>query len=128
MGVLVRYLLDSHVFLWLDDPERMTAKVQAMLADRDNELFFSVASIWELTLKRAAGKLHFTGPFTATAEAYQITLVPIRAEHAAKTEELPRYHKDPFDHMLVAQALVEDLVLVTRDEVVARYPVPVMRV
>ena len=124
----MRFLLDSHVFLWLDDPQQMTAKAQAVLADHENKLFLSVASIWELTLKRAAGKLHFTGPFAAVAETYQISLVPVRAEHAAKTEALPRFHKDPFDHMLVAQALVEDLVLVTRDEVLARYPVPLMRV
>ena len=124
----MRYLLDSHVFLWLDDPDRMTAKAQAVLADRENELFLSVASIWELTLKRSVGRLHFTGPFAEVAEAYQITLMPVRAEHVEKAEELPRFHKDPFDHMLVAQALVEDLVLVTRDEALARYPVPVMRV
>lgn len=128
MGLLVRYLLDSHVFLWLDDPAQLTAKVQAALADPATVLHLSVASIWELTLKRTAGKLHFTGSFAAAAENYRIVLVPIRAEHVAKTEGLPRIHKDPFDHLLVAQALVEDLVLVTRDEVLARYPVPVMRV
>lgn len=124
----MRYLLDSHVFLWLDDPDRMPAKVEDLLANRENELYLSVASIWELTLKRAAGKLHFTGAFADSAASYDMQLIPVRAEHAAKTEELPRFHKDPFDHMLVAQALVEQLVLVTRDEMLARYPVPIMRV
>lgn len=124
----MRYLLDSHVFLWFDDPEQLSPKVRAILDDRENALFLSVASIWELTLKRVAGKLHFTGAFATTADSYQIALVPVSAEHVAKTEELPRFHKDPFDHLLIAQALVEDLVLVTRNEFVARYPVPVMRV
>lgn len=124
----MRYLLDSHVFLWFDDPSKLSPAVRELLDDRGNELYVSVASIWELTLKRAVGKLHFTGPFAAVAEAYQITVLPIRAEHAAGVEQLPRLHKDPFDHMLVAQAIVEDLVLVTRDGVLRRYPVPIMMV
>ena len=124
----MRYLLDSHVFLWLDDPARLGATVQAMLDDPENELFLSAASIWELTLKRAAGKLHFTGPFAAAAATYNIAVLPIRAEHVAEVEELPRFHKDPFDHLLVAQARVDGLVLVTHDEVVTRYPVASLRV
>ena len=121
----MRYLLDSHIFLWLDDLERIPVPVQEMLADRQHDLFLSVASIWELTVKRAAGKLHFTGPFAEAAARYFISVVPVRAEHAEEVERLSRFHKDPFDHMLLAQARVEDLVLVTHDLVLARYGVPV---
>lgn len=121
----MRYLLDSHIFLWFDDPEQLAPPVRAMLDDGDNELYLSVASIWELTVKRAAGKLHFTGAFADAAARYFIGVVPVRAEHAAEVERLPRFHKDPFDHMLLAQARVEDLVLVTHDLVLARYGVPV---
>ncbi len=124
----MRYLLDSHVFLWLDDPERLGASVQAILADPDHDIFLSVASIWELTLKRAVGKLHFTGPFVAAAATYNITVLPIEARHVAEVEQLPRFHKDPFDHLLVAQARIEGLVLVTHDVVVTRYPVATLRV
>lgn len=121
----MRYLLDSHVFLWLDDLQRLPVGVSEVLANRQDELFLSVASIWELTLKRAAGKLHFTGPFAHAAAMYDISVVPVRAEHTEQIELLPRFHKDPFDHMLLAQARVEGLVLVTHDAVLARYGVPV---
>ncbi len=124
----MRYLLDSHIFLWLDDPEKLGASAQALLEDPEHEIFLSVASIWELTLKRAAGKLHFTGPFAAVAETYKIAVLPVLAEHVAEVEQLPRFHKDPFDHLLVAQARVEGLVLVTHDDVVLRYPVASFRV
>lgn len=124
----MRYLLDSHVFLWFDDPAQLTVAVRAILDDAENELFLSVASLWELTLKRAAGKLHFTGAFADVALSYRIALLPVEAMHVEAVEDLPRYHKDPFDHLLVAQARVENLVLVTRDAMLARYPVPIMRV
>ena len=122
----MRYLLDSHIFLLLDTLYRVPAPVRDILTDSRDELFLSVASLWELTLKRAAGKLHLAGPsLAAAAKAYQISLVAVRAEHAEEVERLPRFHKDPFDHMLLAQARVEDLVLVTHDVVLARYGVPV---
>ena len=124
----MRYLLDSPIFLWLDDPEKLGGSVQGMLDDPENELFLSVASIWELTLKRAAGKLHFTGSFAAAADRYSVAVLPISAEHVAEVEQLSRFHKDPFDHMLVAQARVERLVLVTHDDVVLRYSVASLRV
>lgn len=121
----MRYLLDSHIFLWFDDPAQLAPAVRAILDDRSNDLYLSAASIWELTLKRAAGKLHFTGPFSAVAARYQMDLIPVRAEHTEAIEQLPRFHKDPFDHLLLAQARVEGLVLVTHDAVLARYGVPV---
>ncbi len=124
----MRYLLDSHIFLWLDDPERMSAPVQTMLSDPEHEVLLSVASIWELTLKRATGKLHFTGPFADAAETYNIAILPVLAKHVAEVEQLPRFHKDPFDHLLMAQARVEGLVLVTHNAVVTRYPVATLRV
>ncbi len=125
MGLLVRYLLDSHIFLWLDDLDRIPPSLREALSDQEHELYLSVASIWELTLKRAAGKLHFTGPFAAAADRYNIAVLPVGAEHAAETDQLPRFPKDPFDHMLLAQARVEGLVLVTHDKNLARYGVPV---
>ena len=121
----MRYLLDSHILVWLDDLDRLPAPMREVLADRRDELYLSVASVWELTLKRAVGKLHFTGPFAEAAKRYQIALLPVKAEHAEEVERLPRFHRDPFDHMLLAQARVEDLVLVTHDAVLARYGVPV---
>ncbi len=124
----MRYLLDSHIFLWLDNLERLAVPVRDVLGDPKQELYLSVASLWELTLKRVVGKLHFTGPFAAAAERYRITLLPVLAEHVAAVEQLPRFHKDPFDHLLLAQARVEDLVLVTHDEVLTRYGVAVWQV
>jgi PIN domain nuclease of toxin-antitoxin system len=124
----MRYLLDSHVLLWYNDPNGPLSASKRDVLDQAETLFVSVASIWELTLKRSVGKLDFSKPFSALIEEYSMDVLPVRLEHVAETEQLPRLHKDPFDHLLVAQAIVEGLVLVTHDDVVARYPVPVFRV
>lgn len=125
----MRYLFDSHAFLWYDNGDpRLGAANRARLDDPANELFLSVASIWELTIKRSLGKFNSAVNFRKTAESLQIGILPILIEHAETVESLPRLHRDPFDHMLVAQALVEGLVLVTHDAALGAYNVPMLRV
>jgi PIN domain nuclease of toxin-antitoxin system len=124
-----RFLLDSHVFLWLDtlDP-RLNSRHLALMQDPANELYLSAASLWELANKRAVKRLEFNGSFAEAASANGIAVLPVLGSHAEAIETLPRFHNDPFDHMLVAQAMVEGLVLVTHDAKLHAYNVPMLRV
>jgi PIN domain nuclease of toxin-antitoxin system len=125
---MTRYLLDSHSFLWYEGGIQLSAEHRAALDDPANELHLSVASIWELTIKRSIGRLQSATSFRAEALRLQIQILPILAEHAEMVERLPRHHNDPFDHMLLAQAMVEGLVLVTHDRALHAYNVPMLRV
>lgn len=125
----MRLLLDTHVFLWFDQgSSRLRAADRQKLNNLENELFLSSASLWELAIKRSLGRLESAVPFSVSAKRLGVQILPILAEHAEETEKLPRLHGDPFDHMLVAQAKAESLVLVTHDEQMQRYDVPILRV
>lgn len=124
----MRLLLDSHAFLWAaraDD--RLPPSVVRLIEDAGNRVFVSVATTWELTLKAMSGKLRLPAPpaehFAEHIERFRAELLPIHQRHVAALPELPPIHADPFDRMLVAQALVEDVDLVTGDERLRRYPV-----
>jgi PIN domain nuclease of toxin-antitoxin system len=122
----MRLLLDTHVAIWaLVAPERLAKAAQALIADPENEVFVSAASIWEIAVKHRLGKLS-APPFSGTdaigyfrAAGYR--LLAVNAEHAAATESLPPHHADPFDRLLVAQAQGEPLRLVTHDTKLAAY-------
>ena len=125
----MRYLLDSHVFIWYKDRKSpLSRKHRDHLDDLRHDLLLSVASVWELTIKRSIGKLNFTGSFATATQSSDIRLLPIQMDHAEEVERLPRWHRDPFDHMLIAQARVEGLILVTHDEALGQYEVPLLRV
>ena len=127
----MRVLLDTHIALWavIGSGKLSPRAVQAIL-DAD-EVFVSAASVWEIAIKRSLDKSNM--PFTSAkaSQAFQdagYRLLAVTADHAVHVEQLPRIHKDPFDRMLVAQALCEPLTLITRDPVVARYSTAIMRV
>lgn len=123
----MRVLLDSHVVLWwLSDPALLAAPFRAALQDPDNDVFFSPASIWELGLKTAKGKLRLPLDLVSALETDGIVEMPISAAHTTRTLNLPPLHFDPFDRLLIAQTLVEGLVLATRDQAIHRYDVPVI--
>lgn len=125
----MRYLLDSHVFLWYKDGRSpLSREHREHLDDSRHELLLSVASVWELTIKRALGKLCFAGSIAKSTQSSGITMLPIALEHVEEMEKLPRLHRDPFDHLLIAQARVEGLILVTQDRVIHGYDVPTLRV
>ena len=118
-------LLDTHIALWaLADDARLPARGRLLIADPNNRVSVSAASVWEISIKHslARGDMPVSG-----AQALQwfrqagFALLPITAEHAAAVEQLPRLHADPFDRLLVAQALTEPLHLLTHDANVARY-------
>jgi PIN domain nuclease of toxin-antitoxin system len=125
----MRILLDTHTFIWMtSDRERVEASALEILESQDHEVWFSAAISWEIVVKRAKGKLHFSGSPLFAARRIGLTELAMTAEHSEASGELPRHHRDPFDRMLVAQAQVEGLVLATRDTAMARYGIRVLKV
>jgi PIN domain nuclease of toxin-antitoxin system len=100
--------------------------VREAIEDGANDIFVSVASVWEIAIKRATGKLAFAAPIVETVERLGFLLLPINAAHAEHAGGLPRHHNDPFDRMLVAQATLEGLVLGTQDPLMRAYAVPLL--
>ena len=118
-------LLDTHVVLWWISGARVRRAVRSAIEDAD-EVFVSVASAWEVAIKVALGKLALPGRFEDGVEAHGFSKLPIEFRHAEALVALPRHHADPFDRMLVAQALVEGMTLVTRDGALRAYGVPIL--
>jgi PIN domain nuclease of toxin-antitoxin system len=109
-------LLDTHVVLWaLADPERLGELTRAAIVDRNNAVAVSAASVWEVEIKRAIGKLDAPDGFASRCTEAGYDEVPISFEHATRAGRLPPHHGDPFDRMLIGQALVEGFEIVTAD-------------
>jgi len=125
----VKLLLDTHLLLWAaGEPERLSPSVQALLNDAGNELLFSAASLWETSIKRGLGRSDFqVDPRLLRRGLLDngYNELPIISDHVVAIEDLPPIHKDPFDRILVAQATVEGIVLLTIDPLVRRYPGPI---
>lgn len=124
----MRLLLDTHAFLWWVDGERpLPARARAAIADASNECFVSTASVWEMAIKSGLGMLKLAAPvgrFVAEhVAANRFRMLEIGLAHAARVEAMPAHHGDPFDRLLVAQALEDDLVVVSADPVFRRYGV-----
>lgn len=122
----MRLLLDTHVVLWwLNDGPQLNQKVRGLLASRSVELFVSVATPWEVAIKHRLGKLSESGAKLMTElDAQGLPLLTIKAAHLAALETLPQHHRDPFDHLILAQAQAEGLTIVTADRLFERYGVP----
>ncbi len=126
----MRILLDSHIFVWAKSaPENLSNRARAAIIDPANEVFVSVASAWELWIKNAKKPIRAMGSvlnggaaaFAEAAAESGITILHITLEHAAASASLPRIHRDPFDRMLIAQAIVEGLTALTDDPVFRQY-------
>jgi len=128
----LRLLLDTHLLLWASGPtERLPAAAALMLDDPDNELVFSVASLWEITIKHGLRRPDFqVDPRVFRQELLEngYTELTITSDHAFAVGLLPPIHRDPFDRILIAQAAAEAITLLTSDPIVARYPGPVRAV
>ncbi|MDP9284744.1 MAG: type II toxin-antitoxin system VapC family toxin [Actinomycetota bacterium] len=123
----MRLLLDTSTLLWwLDGNAKLGPSARAAIADPDNEVFVSSASAWEISVKRASGKLESPFDVASALERNHLTDLPVEVDHAVAAGELPRHHKDPFDRMLVAQAQLEQLTLVTADVQIADYEVELL--
>ena len=123
----MRYLADTHVLIWAwQEPERLSTKARAILENGEETIFFSVASIWEVAIKVALNKLRLhvdIQEFAAAQIEDALQPLPIRIAHAARVAGLAFHHRDPFDRMLIAQALEEDLELISADPVFDKYPI-----
>ena len=113
-------LLDTCTLLWWVGGDTIAAEAAEAIADPDNNVWVSVASIWEISIKRSIGKLTVRGDLDAAVDE-DFEHLPINAAHARLAGRLPRHHRDPFDRMLVAQAQAQGLTLVTRDPAIRRY-------
>jgi PIN domain nuclease of toxin-antitoxin system len=127
----MKLLLDTHVAIWLmNGGEKLSPNVNGMLLDSANTLHVSVVSAWEIAIKASSGKLpEFSGgvkAFLAKVDAIPIDLLPIAPHHLAMVETLPFHHRDPFDRLLVATAMTENMTILTADENIHMYDVPTM--
>lgn len=127
----MRYLLDTVVWLWsVWEPERIRRSALEEITDLSNEVFLSAVTSWEVAIKAGAGKLKLPEPpglYVPRRMADQGLLpLPVSHAHALAVFGLPSHHRDPFDRLLVAQANVEDLVLVTSDRIMEEYPVEIL--
>ena len=128
----MRLLLDTHILLWAAGrQDKLSAEAHRLLDDKGHELVFSAASIWEVALKRQNTDADFgsdPGGLRRILLENGYAEVPITGAHVAATSALPRIHKDPFDRLLLAQAICEGMTLLTADHALARYPGPVRKV
>ena len=127
----MKLLLDTHVFIWWDsEPARLSPRALALCQDPQNTLLLSVVSLWEMQIKLQLGKLKLALPLKEIVQGQRRTndveILPVTLDHVLGLENLPPYHKDPFDRLLVAQAIVEEAVLVSADPNIAKYPVQIV--
>ena len=128
----MKFLLDTHLLLWASGPlELLPDAATQLLSDPDNDLYFSVVNLWEITIKHGLGR----GDFQADARILRRELLEngygeltVTGDHALAVGLLPQLHRDPFDRILVAQATVEAITLLTTDPIIARYPGPILAV
>lgn len=121
------FLIDTHVLLWLDDPvERLSAHILGLLRDPAHVVYCSAASLWEIAIKHSLGKLRIQGALPSLLEQYGFTELAVTARYAELTRSLPMHHRDPFDRMLVAQAMAENLVLISADRQMLAYEVAIL--
>ena len=125
----MKLLLDTHTFLWWDsEPEKLSRRALELCQNPENTLVLSVASIWEMQIKIQLGKLQIKIPLEEMISQQQkngIEILPVEASHIFAVESLPNHHKDPFDRLIIAQALVEDAILISADPLISQYPVGV---
>ena len=128
----MRILLDTHCWLWMQvSPQKLSQKIREILKDPENELFLSAASSWEMSIKWALGKLPLPLPpaeyVPSRMERQGVSGLPIQHRHTLQVASLPHHHRDPFDRLLIAQAQVEQLTLLTADSQLADYEVNLLQ-
>lgn len=126
----MRLLLDTHVILWyLSDDERLPSKVKHEITKIENVCFVSIASFWEISIKHSIGKLKLKANLTSVFDMISnsgFSVLPITSNHIIKSAELQFHHRDPFDRLLIAQTISEELTFISKDQEFAKYEVPVL--
>ncbi len=123
----MRLLLDTHVFIWTVYSDKLLPnRFAGLIADPANEVYVSAVAVWEISIKRKLGRLDFKGDVPAAIEQMQFREVAITGRHAEAAGNLPLLHRDPFDRLVVAQAVLEQLTLLTVDEQILAYHPPTL--
>lgn len=127
----MKLLLDTHIFLWVNgDTSKLSVNFKSLGHSGEHDFYLSLASVWEMQIKYQLGKLSLPLPIEELVNKNQlengIQLLPIELSHISHLAQLPSHHKDPFDRLLIAQAIIEDMTIVTADQSFAAYPVPVV--
>ncbi len=123
-----RYLLDTHILLWLNSELRRIPKAVIAALDEAEQVYYSASSAWELSIKQSLGKIRLAERISGFARQSNFLELPVTARYAEAAANLPLHHRDPFDRMLVTQAMVEDLVLVTVDRRLSDYDVKILAI
>jgi PIN domain nuclease of toxin-antitoxin system len=127
----MKLLFDTHAFIWWDsEPAKLSSRVLHLCQDRSNTLVLSVASVWEMQVKSQLGKLTLSASLPDLIEKQKainsFEILPITLAHVIQLQNLPLHHKDPFDRLLIAQAITENTMILSNDSEVRRYPVNVI--
>ncbi len=127
----MRLLLDTHSFLWyIEDDDRLSQRAEQMISNIDNEVLLSIGSLWEIAIKYGLGKLRLSRTFSEFIPEQllinQIDVLPISLPHLTTYTELPFHHRDPFDRLIIAQAMAENIPVVSRDRPLQEYPIDVI--
>lgn len=127
----MRYLLDAHTFMWWDgNSEKLSSTVFEIISDDENVIYLSVVSVWEIAIKKQLGKLPIRSDLATIIIEQQaengFQILPIELAHTLKITELPLHHKDPFDRLLIAQSVVENIPILGKDAVFQKYDVEVI--
>jgi PIN domain nuclease of toxin-antitoxin system len=123
----MKLLLDTHILLWwLTQDQKLSQTETAIITDSDNLIFVSAATAWEIVVKKMIGKLEAPDDLPAALAANNFLELPITIEHSQKLYQLPLHHHDPFDRIMVAQAISENLTLMTRDAKIALYDIKII--
>ncbi|HUF08277.1 MAG TPA: type II toxin-antitoxin system VapC family toxin [Rhodothermales bacterium] len=121
-------LLDTHPLLWwLSRPEMLSVEAHAAIEDPSNDVYVSAASAWEIAIKKQLGKIDAPDDLGFQVEASRFVPLPIEIRHALAVADLPPLHRDPFDRVLIVQARLEGMKLISRDEIIPRYGIPTLR-
>jgi PIN domain nuclease of toxin-antitoxin system len=123
----MRYLIDTHIFLWwLNGNKELKTSTQKIIKDSTHDVLLSVATMWEISIKHAAGKLPLKTTLGEMISVSDFELLPITMSHILELETLPLHHKDPFDRILIAQARAENLTLITEDIKMEKYDLKIL--
>jgi len=127
----MRILLDTHAFLWMIfGDERLDESTRSLISHPENEILLSVVTLWEIAIKVSLGKLDLAIPFEKMMEEllnkYAVQVLPISFEALVTVSKLPFHHRDPFDRLLIAQAVMEDIPIISRDGAFSNYPVQII--
>lgn len=121
----MKYLLDTHTFLWFNGgSQELSSYAKTVIENIENEIYISIASLWEISIKTSLGKLTIAGAYDTVINDVienEIGVLPINFAHTIVQNKLPFHHRDPFDRMIISQAIVENMDLISKDEIIDRY-------